>query len=418
MPRPATGNVRVRKNKRGQSYEIRFTAYGQPRYLHLGTSEEGWTRQRAENELANVLADVRRGIWQPPVVEVPAEPRAMPTFHEFASEWFAARKVEGGRKGTGLSAAGVADLEWRITHHLLPTFAPKRLDAITVEDVDRYRRAKVAEGRIGVTSINKALTTLAAILETAVEYELIARNPAKGRRRRLPAVEPRRTWIDRADHIEALLAGASKVDADAHQRRGQRRALVATLVFAGLRIGELLALRWRDVDLARGTLTVRHSKTDAGERTIDLLPVLRDELLTYRAGLGDVDRDGLVFGTSTGGRQSESNIRRRLLAKAVEHANTALEKAEAELLPVGLTPHSLRRTFASLLVALGEDPVYAMGQLGHTDPTLTLRIYAQQMNRRDGERERLKALVQGAESGRIWTSDPAEASAAAGAVAA
>jgi integrase len=52
-------------------------------------------------------------------------------------------------------------------------------------------------------------------------------------------------------------------------------------------------------------------------------------------------------------------------------ANATLETAETELLPAGLTPHSLRRTFASLLVALGEDPVYTMRQLGHTDPTLT-----------------------------------------------
>jgi integrase len=232
----------------------------------------------------------------------------------------------------------------------------------------RVRRAKVAEGQIGTASINKTLTTLAAVLEQAVEHGLIERNPAKGKRRRVPSVIPRRTWIDRADHIEALLDGASRLDGEARRRHRQRRALLVTLTFAGLRISELLGLRWRDVDLARGTLAVRDPKTDAGMRTVDLLPVLRDELLSYRALLGDIDRDALVFATYTGGRQSESNIRRRLLAPAVEHANEALERVETELLPTGLTPHSLRRTFASLLIARGEDPVYMMRQLGHTDP--------------------------------------------------
>jgi GAF domain-containing protein len=61
-------------------------------------------------------------------------------------------------------------------------------------------------------------------------------------------------------------------------------------------------------------------------------------------------------------------------------------------------PHSLRRTFASLLFAIGETPPYVMAQMGHTTPNLTLAIYARQMNRRDGEPQRLKALVEGRDS--------------------
>jgi integrase len=64
-----------------------------------------------------------------------------------------------------------------------------------------------------------------------------------------------------------------------------------------------------------------------------------------------------------------------------------------EPLPAGLMPHSLRRTFASLLFAIGETPPYVMAQMGHSTPNLTLAIYARQMDRRDGEPERLKALV-------------------------
>ena len=316
----------------------------------------------------------------------------MPTFHVFASEWFNRQTLEGGRRGNGLSAAGRDDLQWRLSSHLLPAFASRRLDQITVEDVDRYRLAKVREGNLGATSINKTLTTLAAILETAVEYELIDRNPARGRRRRLPAVAPRRSWLDRADHIAALLDGASKLDDKARVHRGQRRALLATLTFAGLRLGEAQALRWRDVDLVRGTITVRAAKTDAGVRVVNILSVLSDELGDSRARLDPVS-DAFVFCTTTGRRLGATNIRRRILDEAVKHANAQLAADGFESLPDGLTPHSLRRTFASLLFAIGETPPYVMAQMGHTTPNLTLAIYARQMDRRDGEPQRLVALV-------------------------
>lgn len=69
-----------------------------------------------------------------------------------------------------------------------------------------------------------------------------------------------------------------------------------------------------------------------------------------------------------------------------------------------LTLHGLRRTFASVLVAIGENPNYVMGQMGHTDPQLTLRIYTQQMQRRDGEQERLRVLVNGDHAAATGTS--------------
>jgi integrase len=192
---------------RGRSprYGLRFRAYGRREYVSLGSAEEGWTSSKAQEELQNVLADVRRGTWRPQVVEAVAPPRAVPTFHEFASEWFESQKVEGGSRGHGLSATGVADLEWRLSNHLLPAFASRRVNQITIEDVDRYRRGKVEKGKLGATSINKTLSTLTAIMESAVEYGHADSNPARGRRRRLPSTKPTRSSLDRADHIAALL---------------------------------------------------------------------------------------------------------------------------------------------------------------------------------------------------------------------
>ncbi len=302
--------------------------------------------------------------------------------------------VEGGSAGNGLAAKTREDLEWRLNRHLLPAFASRRLDEITIEDVDRYRVGKVRDAELAPSSINKTLTTLATILEVAVEYELIERNPAQGRRRRLRSSPPRRSWLDRSDHILALLDGARELDQEARAGRGQRRALLATLIFAGLRIGEALALSWRDVDLARGTIAVRIAKTDAGMRSVNILPVLHEELTSYQTQLTSSDT-ALVFGTGTGRQHSATNVRRRVLARAIERANAERAVTGLEPLVAGLTPHSLRRTFASLLFAIGETPPYVMAQMGHTSANLTLSVYARQMLRRDGEPERLRALVEG-----------------------
>jgi len=339
-------------------------------------------------------ADLSRRAGQLAATEGGPESRSVPTFQEFASRWFEGHVLEGGRAGEGLAPKSREDLEWRLTRHLLPAFAERRLDEITVEDVDWYRAAKVRDAKLMRSSINKTLSTLSTILEVAVEYDLIDRNPAQGRRRRLRSPAPRRSWLDRADHIAALLDGARELDDKARAQRGQRRALLATLTFAGLRMGEALALCWRDVDLERGTIVVRAAKTDAGIRNVNVLPVLRDELVHFRARRAP-SVDTLVFATASGRPLGPSNVRRRILAKAMERANVELDRTKGEPLPKHLTPHSLRRTFASLLFALGEAPPYVMAQMGHTSANLTLSIYARQMDRRDGESDRLRALVEG-----------------------
>jgi hypothetical protein len=92
---------------------------------------------------------------------------------------------------------------------------------------------------------------------------------------------------------------------------------------------------------------------------------------------------------------SASNVRNRVLAAAVKLANRHAERDdELPTLP-HLTPHSLRRTFASILYALGETPPVVMAEMGHTDPALALAIYAHAMRRGPDEIARLGALVNG-----------------------
>jgi integrase len=298
-------------------------------------------------------------------VEAPVE---IPTFHEFSSDWIERREAE------GLKPRTIEYLRWVLTYHLLDTFAKDRLHEITVERVDRYAQAKLREGKLSPATINSTIETLAAVLEDGVEYGLIDRNPAKGRRRKLPTTKPARRFLE-PDQVAALLAAAGELDDEDRDGRKIRRPLLATLAYAGLRIGELLALRWRDVDLAGGHLHVRSSKTEAGVRSVDIQPELRDELDAWMLG-AEPEPNELVFGTRTGNPDSRNNVRRRVLLRAVERANAKLANEHGDPLPPGLSPHALRRSFASWLVAEGEDPAYVMAQLGHTDPKMTLGLYA------------------------------------------
>jgi integrase len=390
IPRRSPGQVVERQRKTGTFYGLRVRAGGARHYIGLGAEADGWTRERAELELAYVLERLERGEWTPPerspaVAPAPADP----TFHAFASEWFDSRRHE-------LRAKTIEDYTWRLSNHLLPYFAKHRLSQITAQEVDRYRAAKLRAGELSPRSINMTLTLLAAILETAVDYGLLAANTAKGRKRRARETRPRRSYLDTAEQIAALLDAAGELDSRAAvgHRHIRRRAMLATLTFAGLRLGELLALRWRDADLAAGRLRITDAKTAAGVRDVRLRPALRDELAALKAN-GNPRPDELVFATTTRKAVGASNLRRRVLAPAIKLANERLTKAGAAPLPAGLTPHSLRRTFASVLYALGETPPVVMAEMGHTTPHLALAIYAQVMSRDAGQVEELRALVNG-----------------------
>jgi hypothetical protein len=110
-----------------------------------------------------------------------------------------------------------------------------------------------------------------------------------------------------------------------------------------------------------------------------MLPGLRALFLRHRARLGPVAGTELGFRPLRGGPRTKDNIRLRILAPVLVRARPLLEERGA----------------ASLLFAIGEDPVSVMRQLGQTDPAFTLRVYAHSMGGRADERERLRAIADG-----------------------
>jgi integrase len=430
MAARSQGQVLERTWKSGRGYALRFLAYGERQYITLGLEIDGWTRRRAEQELQNTLADVRRGLWIPPDRNHKPcngsdhqQPDGCPLFGPFARELLAAREAE-------VQASTHEYLQWALAH-LLPYFANWPIGEIDIEAVDGYRRHKLEQadqrrralkrrkpltderGRVlrplSPASINKTIEVLQSVLAVAVEYGHLQVNPAAGRRRRLKAPPRRQVHLDSVEQIQALLDAASELDRQPYWRTSDRRAIIATLIFAGPRAHELCHLLWRDVDLANGRIHIGRSKTQAGLREITLLPILRDELGAHKASAYRAGPEDLVFPTGTGGIRDKDNLRNRVLAAAIERADEILAEREQMPLPKGVTPHKLRHAFASILVACGEDPASVMAQLGHTDPKFTLRVYTHVMRRDPVERQRLKTLVHGAVREEEASSEPTHA---------
>jgi integrase len=165
-----------------------------------------------------------------------------------------------------------------------------------------------------------------------------------------------------------------------------RRALVAVLGCGGLRVSEAAALNIADIDLAHRKIYVRESKSDAGVREVDITPRLVDELVGYLATRGEACPGDPAFPTRSGSRRDKDNIRNRVVAPALRRANLEREAAGLPAIGVAVTPHTLRRTYISLLLSAGAEVPYVQAQVGHRDPKITLEVYAQVLKRRDRSR--------------------------------
>ena len=154
--------------------------------------------------------------------------------------------VDGHARANRHKPSGIASIESILKWHLVPTLGPKRLDAITNEQVQRL---KLALSERAPKTVNKVLTVLSTLLKKAVEW---------GELERLPCVvkllpNPKKTMgFHDFDQYERLLTVARKRGTDAY-------LMVLAGGDAGLRLGEIIALEWRDIDLAARRLTVERS---------------------------------------------------------------------------------------------------------------------------------------------------------------
>jgi integrase len=386
--REARGSIIERELKSGNvSFSMRFRpAPGADKRCDLlGYASEGWTRERAEEALADTLAEVRTGTWIAPeqrraeqeAAKAAAAAAVVPTFAEYVDKWLNRRKARPSKPRT------VQSRQWSL-NHLVPWFGPMPVNEIHVDDVDDYVAEKVAEGLAG-SSVNRTLTLLSTILTYAAECRPhhCPVNPAAGHDRRAATKRPSRIVIDETQ-TAALLAAAAELDTECRQKRPYRRALLATLLYGGMRIGELLALTWDDIDLGAGKIEIRESKTSAGERTIDIQPELHDHLVGWKMKTRYSNPSSFVFPTQRGRMDHRSSVRQSVLVRSVVRANERIaEYGGCDPLPEELKLHDLRRTYCSWLFTERCTLPFVMAQMGHRDSRMTM-IYAQAIEAKGG----------------------------------
>jgi integrase len=305
-----------------------------------------------------------------------AQQRAVPRLAEFIERW---RK----EVAIGLAPSTRRGYETALEHHLLPAFAVVSLDLITKATVQKFISEKARQQRWDYTkgknpnpdrptlagkTIRNMIAVLHSVLESAVEdYELLERNPLAGvlsdrRRRRFPTeklrIRPKVHVIEPEEFKQAL--GALRHD------RIRRLALVAAL--AGLRWGELVALRVEDLDWRRNRIRVTRAlyrrvpgapKTEQSEGEVPICPTVRRvlQLVPWTRGY--------VFSVDGETPIGDGSWIKRKWRDAQGAAGIAHP----------ISWHDLRHLFVSLLIAAGKHPKYIASAARHRDPGFSLRTY-------------------------------------------
>jgi integrase len=242
----------------------------------------------------------------------------------------------------------------------------RQADDVTVQHVRQLIDKLTAAGHSG-SSVRGCLTALSAAFRHG-ERDLgaVRRNPVRD--------------LDRGDRpsgkreSEPRYLSVHEVEDLLEQMTDESRPVAAALFFGALRVSEALALVWADVDFDAATLTVRGTKTEASAAMIPLLPALAEELRAHRerqaaTGFARIRPDALVFQSASG-----KPLHRRNVLRAVQ---TAADKAG--LNGVGREPvgcHDLRHSCAAFAFSLGMTPVEVARLLRHSDPAVTLSVYA------------------------------------------
>ncbi len=368
MGKRGNGEGSITRLKDGR-YQARYT-------VHTATGAKrravyGKTRKEAAEKLATALADQSRGI----VVD-----DKKLTVGEYLDSW-----LSDAVRGTVRESTFSRD-KYLVTNHIQPTLGRVKLKSLNALHVQCLYRDRLDSGLSGST-VQKVHHVLHKALSQAVRWDLIARNPADAVK--APTATPKEMHPLSAEQTRHLLetAGGDRLE-----------ALYVVAIHTGMRRGELLGLKWEDMDLdsPNATVRVRRTITRKGKggsytfgepkaksrRTIRLTHRAVEVLSSHRARqaqeklkAGSLYQDqGLVFAGERGGLINPSNLRNRSFKPLLERAG----------LPQ-ITFHDLRHTCASLLFQRNVHPKFVQELLGHASVAITLDTYSHMLPGMGGE---------------------------------
>ena len=348
------GSITRRKDGRWEARYTAHTASGPKRRVIYGR-----TRKEVADRLARALADCASGLV--------FDDEGM-TVGEYLDRWLKDSDRDSVRGSTHERHTEIIKL------HIRPALGRLKLSKLTPAHVQGLYRDKLDSG-LSPATVQKIHTVLHKALAQALRWNMVPRNVTDAVRAPRPAPKEMRPLSPEGART---LIGAARGD--------MLEALYVLAVHTGMRQGELLALKWEDVDLNEGVLRVRRTlarskgrislgepKTRKSRRTVHLtgaaVQALRSHLerqLEDIGRLGDLYRDhGLVFTSEVGTLINPTNLRRRSFAPLLQRAG----------LPQ-IRFHDLRHTCATLLLVRNVHPKYVQELLGHATVAITLDTYS------------------------------------------
>lgn len=360
-------DVRVGKDG-GKSYRVRVWS----QHDHKRIVKTFSSLAEAKSWRADALVALRQGTLRTP------DPS---TIREAAEVW-----IDGARGGRVRDRSGrpykpstIRTYAEKLTGYVLPALGDYRVSELRRRDVQELADELLAEG-LSPSSVRNTIDPLRAIYRRAIQREQVAVNPTSN----LDLPSSRRKPVRIATPAEAR----SLIDA----LPSDQQAIWATAFYAGLRRGELQALRCSAIDLGASTIRVERSwdqyegdidpKSQTSTRTVPLLAVLRDYLDQHLLATGRLG-DDLALGRTPADPFVPSTIRTRALGAW---------KA-AGLKPIGL--HRCRHSFASALIAGGENPKAVSEFLGHATIAVTFNVYGHLFpGSRDEARARMDSYLE------------------------
>lgn len=380
---PISGHVYLREGKLRSTWYAKWRDHSGQHQQRLGLAWTGkgapipgtFRKREAQAALDEILVEARRGTRR--------QERTGVTFADVANDWF-----ERGRFERDWSASTQVDYRSVLDTHLIKAFGRKRIETITSEDIqkwrDRFARETDADGEPlrARKTINKIVTQLHAVFEHALDRYGLVVNPVAKVKRLRESNDPDRYDFYSPEEIDLLVTTAaagehrdpsrpavSEVEQALRSLEDEQDAAVyLTAALSGLRRGELLALRWADVDFEQNSIRVYEGysanvtgKTKSRKsRTVPMVDKVAVALKQVKQRGFLTGKTNLVFVSRERTNVDGSALRRRYIA--------TLDAAGLRRLRF----HDLRHTFGSLAINVASI-VQVQAWMGHADIKTTMR---------------------------------------------
>ena len=282
-------------------------------------------------------------------------PKSQLTFKQFVLEEFEPNMLPAAKYSTQKNYRHL------VRRHLFPVFGEKQLCNIRRVEVQRFLIEKLRAGYSWQTTTHLK-NTLSKTFGVAQSWSYVEDNPARAIKLPPKQLKYPRTFL--SPEQARLLLNALPEPA---------RTITLLALLSGMRIGEILALRWKNVDLLNGIILVRETvyeghfstpKTASSRRDIPIPEPVQSALTAHRTVTAPCSPESLVFRTRQGSPLCSRNLRRRALAPAGERAGIP-----------SVSWHAFRHTHATYLAETGASIKTAQAQLGHSSLQTTLEVY-------------------------------------------